>query len=88
MTAIDIQRATTAAIPALRMTDMRETLGSTRGIVSDEARALVEQGVSAVIEQDYPRALACLERAVPFDPNNARVRHRLARRYAIVSMDR
>lgn len=77
-----------AAIPALPVTDMRETIGSTRRIVSDEVRALVEQGVSAVIEQDYPRAIERLERALAHDPNNTSVRHRLARLYAIVSVNR
>jgi hypothetical protein len=77
-----------AAIPPLPVTDMRETIGSARGIASDEARNLVEAGVSAVIEQDYPRAIVCLERALALDPDNASVRHRLARLYATVSVQR
>jgi hypothetical protein len=74
-----------ASIPALPVTEMRETLGSTRGASKADVRALVEDGVRAVIEQDYPRAIARLEQALAADPRNATVRHRLDRLYAIVA---
>jgi hypothetical protein len=74
-----------ASIPALPVTEMRETLGSTRGASRPDVRALVEDGVRAVIEQDYPRAIASLEQALAAEPRNASVRHRLDRLYAIVA---
>jgi CheY-like chemotaxis protein len=80
--------ARAASIPMLPVTEMRETLGSTRGTTSEEARALVEEGVRAVIEQDYPRAIQSFERALVADPKNTSVRHRLARLNAIVSEKR
>lgn len=76
------------SIPALPVTEMRETLGSTRGAARADVRALVEEGVRAVIEQDYPRAIASLEQALAADPRNASVRHRLDRLYAILGKKR
>ncbi len=62
--------------PRLRSEPPPEAPGTTPGA---SARELVDEGVRAVIAQDYRRAVELLERASRIDPSNRAVRHQLQR---------
>lgn len=75
-----------AEVPALPVTGMRETLESVALGPDKGSRELIEEGVKAIIDKDYGRAIETLERASKLDPKNRAVRHQLKRLYNICSL--
>lgn len=74
-----------AEIPALPVTGMRDALASVGGGLDKGARELIEEGVRAIIDKEYSRAIQMLQEASKLEPKNRAIRHQLKRLYSICS---
>ena len=75
--------ARAAAVPTVQVTRLRDALEFAADGPAKGVRELIEEGVRAVIDEDYTRAIDRLKRAAELDPKNRAVRHQLQRLDAI-----